>query len=173
MKTLNIPESTWDDLHTYLDWPSERMAFLAAVPTAAGMWAVVDVMYLDDEKDYEYQGSTGVELADDVRPRALKWATMHGAGLVEIHSHGVGRLPTTFSTTDLRGLADGAPRLVWRLGGHPYAAIVVGGRKDHDSLAWASKDAAPSSIGQLVIGEHTLTPTGVAVGRVTHVEELA
>jgi hypothetical protein len=172
MDTLTIPESIWDALHRYLDCPAERMAFLAATPSSNGTWAVADVMYLDDEQDYEYQGSAGVELADDVRPRTLKWATMLDAALIEIHSHGERRPATTFSTKDLRGLTDGAPRLVWRLGGHPYAAIVVGGRKDHDSLTWASKNATPTTIGQLVVGARNLIPTGLGVAHI-HLEELA
>jgi hypothetical protein len=180
MDALHIPNATWDQLQEYLDHPVERMAFLAAIPVVgqpepegdqvAGAWRVVDVMYLDDENDYSYQGWAGVELADDIRPRTLKWATGHGAALVEVHSHGVGWRPTTFSTTDLRGLVEAVPTFVWRLGGRPYAAIVVGGRKDHDSLTWAERDSAPTPIGELVVGGAPLTPTQLAVTRIDNLE---
>jgi hypothetical protein len=181
MDALYIPDATWDQLQDYLDHPVERMAFLAAVPVAgqpepeaeqsAGAWRVVDVMYLDDENDYSCQGWAGVELADDIRPRTLKWATGHSAALIEVHSHRVGRRPTTFSTTDLRGLIEAVPTLVWRLGGRPYAAIVVGGRKDHDSLTWAERDSAPTPIGQVVVGGVPLTATQLAVRRIDNLED--
>ncbi len=163
MDALYMSDSQWDDLHRYLDHHAERMAFLAAVPDHGRTWRVDEVMYLDDEHDYEYQGRAGIELADEIRPRALKWASVLNAALIEVHSHGSGLRPTTFSPTDIRGLLDGAPRLVWRLGGRPYGAIVVGGRKDHDSLTWASREVAPTSIGHLTVGSRRMSPTGLAV----------
>jgi hypothetical protein len=181
MDTLHVPTDRWDELHTYLDHPTERIAFLAAVPTSpltaeptsrdGAAWRVVDVMYLDDDRDYAYQGWDGVELADDLRPRTLKWATSLNAALIEVHSHGVGRLPTTFSTTDLRGLLDAVPGLVWRLAGRPYAAIVVGGREDHDSLTWVTKNTAATAIDRLVVGDTSLQPTGLAAIRLTDLRE--
>lgn len=171
MESLDIAVADWDDLHSYLDHHAERMAFFAAITEGDGTWRVVEVMYLDDDLDYEYQGWGGVELVDDIRPRTLKWATRLDAALIEVHSHGEGRLKTSFSTTDLRGLVDGAPRLTWRLGGRPYGAIVVGGRKDHDSLTWVSRDASPTAIGQLTIGSIRLTPTGLAVDRINNLKD--
>jgi hypothetical protein len=183
MHSLSINGSRWDELHNYLDHPTERMAFLAAAPStidshcarngndAGGAWKVVDVMYLDDDRDYSYKGWAGVELVDDIRPRTLKWATTLNAALIEIHSHGPGELPTTFSTTDLRCLREVVPGFVWRLAGRPYAAIVVGGRKDHDSLTWASKNARPLPIGHLVVGDTYHHPTGLAGTRITTLED--
>ena len=173
MDTLTFSTEMWGDLHKYLDHPVERMAFLAAVPDddkLAGKWTVVDAMFLDDNTDYELQGWAGMELADDIRPRSLKWATALRAALVEVHSHGLGRWPTTFSNIDLRGLVDGVPRLVWRLGGRPYGAIVLGGSTDHDSLAWAARDAAPMPISRIVVGTSVLTPTGLALDRIANLE---
>jgi hypothetical protein len=171
MDTVAIPVTLWEHLHLYLDHHAERMAFLAAVADGEHAWRVTEVMYLDDDRDYEYQGWAGVELADDIRPRTLKWASGMDAALIEVHSHGAGRLPTTFSTIDLLGLIDGAPRLVWRLGGRPYGAIVVGGRKDHDSLTWASKESAPTPIGQLTVGSVRLAPTALALDRIDSLKE--
>lgn len=169
MQTLRITEHTWDQVQNYLDHHSERMAFFAATVTdgteaTEDDWTVVKVMYLDDT-DYAYQGWAGVELADHIRPKTLKWATEHEAALVEIHSHGPGVKATTFSTTDLRGLTETTPSLLWRLGGRPYAALVVGGRDDHDSLTWTAKDIPPAPITVLIIGTTTTLPTGRALAR--------
>lgn len=183
MRSLNLTGNLWNELHAYLQHETERMAFLAAVPAAIGRddagdsggtgdaWEVVDVMYLDDDRDYSYQGSAGVELADDIRPRTLKWATSLDAALIEVHTHGPGRFPTTFSITDLRGLREAVPGLIWRLDGRPYAAIVVGGRQDHDSLTWASKDTPPTPIGHLVIDDNSQHPTGLAGTRIATLED--
>lgn len=176
MHILRIAEETWEELQVYLDHASERMAFLAARHTdgkdpSADDWTVTAVMYLDDEADYAYQGWHGVELADHIRPKTLMWSTELGAALVEVHSHGAGKWPTTFSVTDLRGLAEITPTLLWRLAGRPYAAIVVGGRTDHDSLAWAAKDAAPAPIAELIVGSSTAHPTGQALDRLSKMME--
>ena len=180
MDAVYMLDATWDRLHDYLDHSAERMAFLAARPAAshpepdgrqsAEVWQVVDEMYLDDNEDYVYQGSAGVELADDIRPRTLKWARNHDAALIEVHSHGVGRKRTTFSTTDLRGLIEAVPSLIWRLNGRPYAAIVVGGRKDHDSLAWAERGSAPTPICELVVGRASFIPTRLALAGIDRLE---
>ena len=177
MQTLRITDDTWDQVQTYLDHPSERMAFFAAALTdgteaTGGDWTVVEVMYLDDDHDYAYQGWAGVELADHIRPQTLKWATEHNAALVEIHSHGPGIKATSFSTTDLRGLTEITPSLLWRLGGRPYAAIVVGGRNDHDSLTWTAKDTPPAPITELIIGTTTTRPTGRALARLAALKKV-
>lgn len=74
MLALVIPTVIGDRLLTYLDVPTERMAFLLAKPTPGlEFWTVVDDLYLADELDYHYQGMHGMELADAVRPRVLSW----------------------------------------------------------------------------------------------------
>lgn len=176
MLTLRIADATWLEVQTYLDHPSERMAFFAATRTdptdpTDDDWIVEEVMYLDDDHDYAHQGWAGVELADHIRPQTLKWSTELNAALVEIHSHGAGRMATTFSTTDLRGLTEITPSLLWRLSGRPYAAIVIGGRKDHDSLAWTAKHVEPLPITELIVGTTTTQPTGLATDRLRTLEE--
>lgn len=176
MNALRFTGETWEELQLYLDHDSERMAFLAATRTTSsdpgdGDWTVMAVMYLDDDTDYAYQGWNGVELADHIRPKTLMWSTELDAGLVEVHSHGAGRCATTFSNTDLRGLVEITPSVLWRLAGRPYAALVVGARKDHDSLAWMSRGAAPEPIGGLIIGTDITHPTGRALDRLAKLEE--
>ncbi|MET7281867.1 hypothetical protein ABZS29_26775 [Kribbella sp. NPDC005582] len=177
MDVLTLSQTVWEELHTYLDNPIERMAFLAAVPhpdsaTSKDLWSVVDVMYLDDESDYEHQGQAGMELVDDIRPRSLQWATQLGAALIEVHSHGSGRSKTTFSTLDLRGLLDGAPRLVWRLRGRPYGAIVFGGRRDFDALVWYDERSTPVVIAELAVEARSVQPTACALERIAQLEAL-
>jgi len=187
MKTLEFAPTVWAAIHDYLDHATERMAFLAAVPEADGSsalaapgrdapkayehWSVVDVLYLDDATDYERQDWFGMELADDVRPRSLKWATGHEAALVEMHSHGEGPRRTTFSNHDLRGLLEGAPGLVWRLRGRPYGAVVVGGRHDFDGLVWDGPTMKPRSLDGIKVGPDTLRATGHALGRLSQLKD--
>jgi hypothetical protein len=176
MDTLRIAQDTWEQLQVYLDHHFERMAFLAAIRTdgndpSADDWTVTAILFLDDDTDYAYQGRRGVELADHIRPQTLMWSTELNAALIEVHSHGEGKWPTTFSTTDLRGLVEITPSVLWRLAGRPYTALVVGGRKDHDSLTWAAKDADPVAITNLVIGTNVRRPTGLALDRLTNLKE--
>jgi hypothetical protein len=176
MNTLRVTEETWEEVQVYLDHISERMAFLAATRTDgtapdAGDWTVTAVMYLDDDTDYAYQAWHGVELADHIRPKTLMWSTELDSALVEVHSHGAGTRATTFSTTDLRGLIEIIPSVLWRLAGRPYAALVVGGRKDHDSLTWQSKGATPQPIADLVIGTDMTHPTGLAFDRLAELKK--
>ncbi len=176
MRTLRISVETWEELQVYLDHTSERMAFLAAIRTDGtdstdDDWTITAVMYLNDDADYDYQGWNGVVLADHVRRNTLMWCTELDAGLVEVHSHGLGREATTFSNTDLRGLAEVAPTILWRLAGRPYAAVVVGGRKDHDSLSWTSRGAAAEPIEDLIVGTTITHPTGQALNRLAKLKE--
>lgn len=184
MRILSVPPAAFDELHRYLDQPRERVAFLAAAPDLADersvvpgtepesgqVWRVLEVMYLDDDHDYDYQGYAGAELTGDVRPRVLTWADKLDAALIEVHSHGEGPVPTTFSSTDLRGLAELVPGLVWRLRGRPYGAIVFGGRTDHDSLVWMSRGSAPTPIGVLLVGATQSRPTGRAANHLARLK---
>jgi hypothetical protein len=167
MDVLEIPVAINDRLLTYLDVPTERMAFLLAEPTTGpDSWAVVDELYLTDEVDYAYQGAYGIELADAVRARVLTWATRPSVALVEVHSHGPLSHRTTFSPTDLKGLEEVVPQMLWRLGGRPYAAVVLGA-VDLDALAWSHRGQPPVVPGSIVLGDRTLTPTGFAVESLT------
>ena len=163
MLALVIPTVIGDRLLTYLDVPTERMAFLLAKPTPGlEFWTVVDDLYLADELDYHYQGMDGMELADAVRPRVLSWATRPDVALIEVHSHGHLSHTTTFSPTDLDGLEEVVPQMLWRLRGRPYAALVLGS-DDLDALAWSDRSQPPTTLSSVVIADRTLTPTGIAV----------
>ena len=167
MDTLVIPLDVSDRLLTYLHAPIERMAFLLAERTSPpDRWTVVDELYLIDQVDYAYQSAYGMELADAVRPRILSWATRPDVALVEVHSHGQLSHKTTFSPTDLDGLAEVVPQMLWRLRGRPYAAVVFGAN-EVDALAWCHGGQLPTAPSSIVLGDLSLTPTGIAVDIVT------
>lgn len=163
MLTLTVPTDINSRLLTYLEVPVERMAFLIASPDEASqVWTVVDELLLVDGVDYAYQGIHGMELADDVRPRVLTWANRPHVALVEVHSHGQFSFPTSFSATDLDGLNEVVPQMLWRLRGRPYAALVLG-RDDLDALSWCQPGQAASVPVSVTLGDRTLTPTGIAL----------
>jgi hypothetical protein len=164
MDTLVLPDPLAARLYDYLDVPYERMAFLLAtaeVDADTDRWTARDDLYLDDDLDYAYQGPLGMELSDHVRPRVLQWASRVGAALVEVHAHGPSKHPTSFSPTDLTGLRDAVPQMLWRLSGRPYTALVVG-NGDLDALTWARRGAPARTLSAVVVGSRTLHPTGLA-----------
>lgn len=168
MDALVIPAAISDRLLAHFDVPIERMAFLLAEQTSLqDRWTVVDELYLADQVDYALQSAYCLELADPVRPRILSWATGQDVvALVEVHSHGKLSHRTTFSPTDLDGLAEVVPQMLWRLRGRPYAALVLGA-DDVDALAWLRRGEPPTAPGSIVFGDRTMTPTGIAVGILT------
>lgn len=172
MDALVIPPAIADRLLAYLDVPIERMAFLLATANLdeddeAESWTAVDELYLVDDLDYAYQAVHGMDLADEVRPRVLTWATRPDVALVEVHSHGPLSSETRFSGTDLDGLVDEVvPQLLWRLRGRPYTAIVLGG-DDLDALTWARRGEPPTVPAAVVLGDRTLTPTGLSLDVLT------
>lgn len=170
MRHIEIPATCAARVLSYLDASVERMAFLLADHAAEDHWTVSAELYLDDSEDYEYQGPFGIALADEVRPRVLQWATQNAGALIEVHSHGL-TLPTgtTFSPTDLAGLQEVVPQLLWRLGGLPYGAVVVGS-DDLDALAWSRRSKAPLVPDFVTMGERRFTPTGVALKRLIEPE---
>ena len=105
-------------------------------------------------------------LADEVRPRVLTWATRPDVALVEVHSHGSSSRRTTFSPTDLAGLDEVVPQMLWRLRSQPYTAVVLGG-DDLDALSWACRGEPPTVPAVVVLGDRTLTPTGLALNVMT------
>jgi hypothetical protein len=164
MRTLEIPHETSERLRRYLDTDRERMAFLLASPGGGDHWIVRDEQYLVDGDDYDYQGPFGMELADHIRPDVIGWA--HGAGfaLVEVHAHLL-PAPTSFSPTDLSGLADVVPHMLWRLPGRPYTALVFG-LTDVDALTWETADK-PNAVESVLLGNETRMPTGIGASQLS------
>jgi len=103
-----------------------------------------------------------MELADDVRPRVLEWATPTGRSLVEVHAHLGSGQHTSFSPTDLEGLATVVPQMLWRLPGRSYAALVLGNH-DLDALFWKERGALPQTFSTVVLGDRSTPPTRIAL----------
>jgi hypothetical protein len=170
VRHIEIPATCATRVLSYLNAPVERMAFLLADQTTEDHWTVRAELYLDDSEDYEYQGPFGMALADGVRPWVLQWATQNAAALIEVHSHGVTRpTSTTFSPTDLTGLQEIVPQLLWRLRGLPYAALVLGS-DDLDALAWSRRSEALVVPDFVIMGERRMAPTGVAINQLIEPE---
>ena len=77
------------------------------------------------------------ELDDDVRAGVIKRAHNLNACLIEFHTH---PMPggACFSPSDIKGLKELAPQLLWRLKKRPYVAVVVA-PDGLDALAWTSE----------------------------------
>ena len=78
-----------------------------------------------------------IELDDDVRAGVIKRAHNLNACLIEFHTH---PMPggACFSPSDIKGLKELAPQLLWRLKKRPYVAVVVA-PDGLDALAWTSE----------------------------------
>lgn len=164
MNTLVLHDELLERLHAYLDVPFERMAFLLAQHDSrpeSTSWNATAELYLDDDIDYDHQDPFGMELADHVRPNVLQWATGTGAALVEMHAHGPSEFPTSFSPTDIEGMRQVVPQLLWRLSGPPYVAVVLG-VDDLDAVVWERRGSRARSLAHVTLGDRTLTPTGIA-----------
>ena len=82
--------------------------------------------------EYSVRTDFHFELTDQARGYVVKRAHDLDASVVEFHSHG-GPWPACFSDSDLVGLREFVPHMLWRLRGKPYMAIVVTNR-DFDGL---------------------------------------
>jgi len=114
-------------------------------------------------RDFFYHTEFYLELSDEKRGQIIKKAHDLKASLVEWHSH-PGIFPAAFSSSDLSGLKEFVPHVMWRLNRRPYAAIVVTPR-DFDGLAWYN-EADPYQIHAIKIGSQLLKPTGETLIRI-------
>ena len=99
-------------------------------------------------------------LLDDaqVRRDLLGWAAKSELALVECHRHIDGD-PACMSWTDVVGLAEWVPHARWRIGGRPYAALVVAGAT-LDGLAWIRNDGRAESVDVVILGGQCFATTG-------------
>jgi len=125
---------------------------------------------LSDGVDYAYQGEYRHGTRRRGPPRVLTWATRPEAALIEVHSHGHLSNKTTFSRTDLDGLDEVVPQMMWRLRGRPYVALVLGA-DDLDALAWSHRGQPPALPSTVIVGQRTLTPTGIAMDILTRKDD--
>jgi hypothetical protein len=156
---LRAGEALWGSLEAHLLGDGvEQVAFLLADLSDGDSTADLHLREIARVAplDFTYQGAFHVSLADDVRPRMIKWAWDRGSCLVEAHSHLEG--PAAFSPTDLAGLEEFVPHMWWRLQ-RPYAALVLA-PDGFDGLAWVHGPEAPVGIdGVRIDGGRDLKPT--------------
>lgn len=132
---LRIPADKFNSLSAALR-KAEEVVFLYATFTA-NAFNVHDVEVVAGA-DIASQSTQHVVLADDIRPRVIKYAWDNDLCLIEAHSHG-GQGLAKFSRSDLLGFEEWVSHVRWRLRGRPYAALVTAG-KAWDALAWLDDD---------------------------------
>lgn len=116
--------------------------------------------YVEQETDY-------LELTDASRARLIKHAHDLGASMVEVHSH-PGSYPAMFSYSDLTGLREFAPHVLWRLKGKPYAAVVFA-CSGFDGLAWQASAEGFHQIDEIVTESERWPATGLTMKKMSGV----
>jgi len=102
-----------------------------------------------------------IELTDETRASVIKRAHDLNATLVELHSHPY-QSKARFSPSDLEGLKEFVPHVIWRLKDRPYVAVVVT-PTGFDALIWLSSSNRPVGLSELQVGRRTLRPTGLTL----------
>jgi len=142
---------------------TEHAAFLfGAYEAEQHLIRVIDYELLFS-RDFTIQEMDYLELKDPTRARLIKRAHDRKACLIEMHSH-PGSAVAAFSRSDVIGLRETVPHMLWRLKGQPYAAIVVAD-SSFDALAWYPGTSAPVSVDRISITDQVLKPTNLSVGR--------
>lgn len=132
----------------------EQVAFVFGrpAPSAAGLLLEALELYVVPANGFVFRSEYHVELTDETRALVIKRAHDLGASLVEFHSH-VFAGGAAFSPSDIAGLRELVPHVMWRLSGRPYMAFVLA-PDGHDALAWMGPGAGPvQADGILVDGQ--------------------
>ncbi len=166
MSVLAIPEKIYNDIWKHLLPPkanTEHAAFLFAdVSHSVGE---IKLEYRDwyavPPNDFLIQSAYHIELSDETRATVIKKAHDLQACLVEFHSH-LGSYEASFSGSDVSGLKEFVPHVMWRLKGRPYAAVVVS-ESGFDALIWPTGANLPEPLSEIRAGKHTLQPTGATL----------
>ena len=109
---------------------------------------------------FKVQSAAYLELTDETRASIIKKAHDTESSLVEFHSHPTSS-KASFSGSDLSGLEEFVPHVMWRLKKRPYAAVVVS-RSNFDSLFWATPEK-PELLSELDVNGRILHPTGLTI----------
>ena len=163
---IEMSDAAWRELKEHLLPPNsqtEEGAFILARHDATDEQEVVFQhiqTVLLTRNDYEFQESDYLELTDATKGRLIKLAHDQQAALVEFHSH-IGPYPACLSPSDMAGLSEFAPHVIWRLKGRPYAAVVVT-KSGIDGLAWLSQKAPPVMLKSILVGNQHLKATGLS-----------
>ena len=111
-------------------------------------------------REFAFRSSYHLELTDQAQARIIKRAADLGTSLVEMHSH-TGSWPAAFSASDMVGLSEFVPHVLWRLRKKPYFAIVVA-RGSFDGLVWLGDGESPQRLDGIAVGTSVMKPTGLS-----------
>jgi hypothetical protein len=156
MQTVSLPEAA---RKTLVAAAGSTMFFGLARSSSEGLLVVehrsIEKCWLDDSQ---------------VRTDLLGWAARSELALVECHRHLHGD-PACMSWTDVIGLADWVPHVRWRIGGRPYAALVIADTT-LDGLAWTGTDARAERVDIVILGSESTATTGRSIDRLESHEVL-
>ena len=165
MKTessLELPPSIYRAIMAHLlpgDTIKEQAAFLFA--TCGLTTNQTSMRFLEwaaiRPEDFTYHSEFHLELGDEKRSEIIKRAHDLNASIVEWHSHPQ-FWPAEFSLSDMAGLREFVPQVMWRLKDRPYAAVVVT-PYDFDALVWTRRDKESTQSLVLRVGRKKLNPT--------------
>lgn len=163
---LTIPETNYQKVIAHLlpdDSGEEQAGFVFAAHSVENRSVALDFLdwYPIPPEDFVVQSPGYVELTDECRGRVIKRAHDNVAALVELHSHPWQRKPR-FSSSDLSGLDEFVPHVMWRLKNRPYAALVVS-RAGFDALIWTNDPKVPELLTEVRVGTKSLRPTGLTL----------
>lgn len=166
LAVLVIPEDVYRNMWKHLLPPqskSEQAAFLFADASHSAGEIKLEYRewYAVPSNGFLIQSAGYIELSDETRAMVIKRAHDLQACLVEFHSH-LYSYEVSFSWSDVSGLREFVPHIMWRLKGRPYAAVVVG-KSDFDSLIWSTDANSPELLSEIHVGNRVLRPTGATL----------
>lgn len=160
---LLIPEEMYDRASRHLlprQAKTEHAGFIFADSTDNGQNFILrakEWLPLHSQA-FRVQSAGYLELTDETRASIIKKAHDTDSSIVEFHSHPLSS-KASFSSSDISGLEEFVPHVMWRLKNRPYAAVVVS-RFNFDSLFWATHDK-PELLSELKVDGRILHPTGL------------
>ncbi len=141
----------------------EEAAFLFATPKKTN--GGVHLEYRDwqpiSPNGFAIQGPGHIELTEESQAGLIKRAHLLDTSLVEFHSHLWGS-KAHFSWSDLQGLEEFVPHVMWRLKGRPYVAVIVQS-SGFDALIWTDGPGNPETLSELRVGGKMLRPSGLTL----------
>lgn len=166
LAVLVIPEDVYRKMWKHLLPPqakSEQAAFLFADAShsAGEIKLEYHEWYAVPSNGYLVQSAYYIELNDETRATVIKRAHDLQACLVEFHSH-LYSYEVGFSSSDISGLREFVPHVMWRLKGRPYAAVVVS-KSGFDALIWPIDANSPELLSEIHVGKRVLRPTGATL----------
>lgn len=166
MAVLAIPEDIYNDMWEHLLPPkanTEHAAFLFANVSHSASEIKLEYRdwYAVPSDGFLIQSAYHIELSDETRATIIKRAHDLQACIVEFHSH-LGSYEVGFSGSDVSGLKEFVPHVMWRLKDRPYAAVVVS-KSGFDALIWPTDANLPELLSEICVGKRILRPTGATL----------